>query len=152
MERPFVSDRGHSSPEEIYTLRSPDENKCWYQSATASTSPRCTFMWDNATVLFAAECVGVTVRLCIRGSREAGLAFKGNKRIWNLCHVGKQRAYVCVDIQTHSGRSCLAWRLRERLITKKAWVQLHPSVTFHSLTSKRSPCDRESNSRKMFPM
>lgn len=36
------------------------------------------------------------------GVEKQGLVFKGNKGIWNLCHGGKQRAYVCVDIHTHT--------------------------------------------------
>lgn len=105
---------------------------------------------------YCAVCCGVRGRYCaFVGVEEQSLVFKGNKRIWNLCHVGKQRAYVCVDGQTHSGRSCLASRWRDWLMRKKSYarVQRQPSDTFHSLTSKISPCDCESqqqNSLHMF--
>lgn len=54
--------------------------------------------------------------LCCRvfvGVEKLDLVFTGKKGSRNLCCAGRQRAHVSVDIQAHSGRSCLAWRLTD---------------------------------------
>lgn len=101
-EWPFVSTRGHSSPSEIFTLRSRDKNKCSYQSATGAPSPPGVHICARQS--YCAVCCWVRGRscawLCVGGSPEAGFSVQTKEK--NLCHVGSQWAYVCVHI--------LAWR------------------------------------------